>query len=53
MSGSLDGDGVDHAVGNRLNKVIVGVDKGSKAFCNQANFQPDPKVGIKVRLDCT
>ena len=52
MSGLLSGDhdGVDHAIGNRLNKVIVSVNKGSKAMCN--NFQPGPKVGIKVRLDC-
>jgi len=35
LSGSLgdDHDGVDHTIGNRLNKVIVGVNKGSKAKC--------------------
>jgi len=71
MSGSPSDnyDGADHAIGDRLNKVIVGVDKGSKAMCknhpkavrrkcyptlmpsyHNANFQPDPKVSIKVKL---
>jgi len=36
MSVSLGGDhdGVDRAIGDKLNKVIVGVNKGSKAMCN-------------------
>ena len=36
LSGSLGGnpDGVDHAIGDTLNKVTVGVNKGSKATCN-------------------
>ena len=51
-----DLDGVDHVIDKRLNKVIVGVNKGSKAMCNwqppsplntppppyKANFQPGP-----------
>ena len=66
VSGSLDGnhDGVDRVIRNRLNKVLVGFNTGPKvtaeyAFLalmpphHNANFQPGPKVGIKVRLDCT
>jgi len=36
LSGSLGGDhdGIDRALGDRLNKVIVGVNKGSTAMCN-------------------
>jgi len=36
LSGSSCGnhDGVDRAIGDRLNKVIVGVNKGPKAMCN-------------------
>jgi len=36
MSRSLGGDhdAVDSAMGDRLNKVIVGVNKGSKDTCN-------------------
>ena len=35
LSGELGGnhDDVDHAIGNRLNKVIVGVKKESKVMC--------------------
>jgi len=37
LSRSLGGDhdGVDIAIGDRLNKVIVGVNKGSKAACKK------------------
>ena len=37
LSVSLGGytDGVDRAIGDRLNKVIVGVNKRSKATCNK------------------
>ena len=36
LSGSLGGDhdSVDHAISDRLNKVIVWINKGSKATCN-------------------
>ena len=36
FSRSLGGDydGIDRAIGNILNKVIVGVNKGSKVTCN-------------------
>jgi len=36
QSGLLDGDrdSVYRAIGDRLNKLIVGVNKGSKATCN-------------------
>ena len=37
LSGSFgdDHDGVHHAMGNRLNNVIFGVNKGSKAMCKE------------------
>jgi len=36
LSGALgaDHDGVGHVIGDILNKVIVGVNKESKAMCN-------------------
>ena len=36
LSGSLGGDcdGVDRATGDRLNKMIVGITKGSKGMCD-------------------
>ena len=63
-------DDVDRAIGDRLSKAIVGVNKVSTITCNQSrqrvsgeyacptlmpphhntNFQPGPKVNIKVRL---
>ena len=68
LSESLGGDhdGVDPVIGDRLNKVIVGFNKGSKHMVvhriyfphskttppQNANLQSGPKFGIKVRLDC-
>ena len=42
LSESLGGDhdGGDRGIGKRLNRVIVGVNKGSKATCNQ----PPPRL---------
>ena len=46
MSWGLGGDqdSVDHAIGNRLNKTIVGVNKRSKAMCP---LKPLPRLSAE------